>query len=343
VTKPSWTHLRTEKRVGEYEELTLQMGHWWIENDTQWPQELRDGYHLSSETGVDMVEPTRLIIKDPLAYRDRNKLTYRSYILRQDNEEKKLDAIIDGAKARSGFARASSPSAVLKKYIPALRHFFWGSGMMQIYGSAYTPSSTVMNTLLFQVFDSMRHAQRMVELSWELNEQSLHPVDSRDIWLNWRPVQGMRKFIEIGMATFDWAETFVALNFVFDPIFHSVHDIIMIDIPEATGDWPVAQFWLRLAEDIKGHIATGNDLVGAMIKDSVSNRAVIQDWVDKWYPLAVDAIDGLRPILEEGLRDDYREIRLATLQRFSKSLASHGLVLPVTQGELSEPAVGIPG
>jgi hypothetical protein len=167
MAKSSWTHLKDEKRVGEYEELTLQMGHWWIQDDPQWPAELRDGYHMYSETGVAMIEPTRLVIRDALAYRDRNKLTYRSYILRQDNEEKKLDAIVEGAKARNSFARVSAPDAIVHKYIPALRHFFWGTGMMQIYGSAYTPSSTVMNTLLFQVFDSMRHAQRLVELSWE--------------------------------------------------------------------------------------------------------------------------------------------------------------------------------
>ena len=343
MAKSSWTHLKGENRVGEYEELTLQMGHWWMHDDPQWPLELRDGYHLFSETGVGMIEPTRLVIKDPLAYRDRNKLTYRSYILRQDNEEKKLDAIVEGAKARNGFVRVSAPAAIVQNYVPALRHYFWGSGMMQIYGSAYTPSSTVMNTLLFQVFDSMRHAQRLVELSWELNGQSTRSIDSRDIWLNWRPVQPLRKFIEYGMATFDWGEAFVALNFVFDPIFHPVHDVIMIDIPEATGDWPVAQFWLRLAEDVKGHIATGNDFVKAMIKESPTNRVVIQEWVDKWYPLAVDAIDGLRPILEEAHRHDYPEIKSAILRRFAEALSAHGFVLPVTHGELNEPAVHISG
>ncbi len=168
------------------------------------------------------------------------------------------------------------------------------------------------------------------------------PVDSRDVWLDWRPVQPMRRFIENGMSTFDWGEAFVALNFVFDPIFHPIHDIVMVEIPEATGDWPVAQFWLLLAEDVKGHVASGNDFVKAMLKESASNRVVIQEWVDKWYPLAVDAIDGLRPILEEAHRRDYAEARAATLRKFAERLSAHGLALPVSHGETNEPAVHLP-
>jgi toluene monooxygenase system protein E len=344
VAKSSWSYLKGEKRTGEYEELTVRsIGHWWMMDDPNWPEDLRKGYHLFSETGVGMVEPTRLIIKDAAAYRDRNKLTYRSYILQQDNEEKKLDAIIEGAKLRSGFAKVRTPASIVQKYIPAMRHYFWGSGMMQIYGSAYTPYGPVMNTLLFQVFDSMRHAQRLVELSWEVNQYATAPVDSRDIWLNWQPVQPLRKFIEHGLTVFDWAESFVALNFILDPIFQPLNDIIMADIPEASGDWPVAQFWLRLAEDIKRHITTGDDFVKAMLKESDQNRAIIQEWLDKWYAMAVDTLDGLRPIIEDANRRDFAQIKSVILNKYAEHLASYGLSVPVTHGENYESAVGIPG
>lgn len=89
MARSSWSYLKGEKRTGEYEELTVRsIGHWWIKDDATWPEALRAGYHLASETGVAMIEPTALVTSDPAAYRDRLKLTYRSYVLQQDSEEK---------------------------------------------------------------------------------------------------------------------------------------------------------------------------------------------------------------------------------------------------------------
>lgn len=331
MAKQNWSYLVQEKRVGEYEELTLRsIGHWWMEDDPAWPAELRAGYHLRSETGVAIVEPTRLKIRDVGAFRDKSKLTYRSYVLQQDVEEKKLDAVLEGARQRGAFSGTRVPESITGRYIPAMRHFFWGAGMAQIYGSSYTPCSTVMNALLFQVFDSMRHAQRMVELSWEVNRSSGAPVDSKEQWLHWGPVQPMRRFVEYGLTVFDWAETLVAFNYVLLPILKPVHDALMTDIPESLGDWATAQFWLRLAEDVKRHLQVGEEFVAAMRREDPANHAVLQEWIHKWYPLAVDAIDGLAPLVEDANRAGYpvryEQIRSGTLDAYALALRRHELL-----------------
>jgi toluene monooxygenase system protein E len=348
MARSSWSYLKGEKRTGEYEELTVRsIGHWWMKDDPAWPEVLRDGYHLSSETGIAMIEPTALITSDSAAYRDRFKLTYRSYVLQQDGEEKKLDAIVEGAKKRGAFAETRIPLPITRQYIPAMRHYFWGSGMMQIYGATYTPYGPVMNSLLFQIFDSMRHAQRLVELSWELNHGIAEPVDSHAAWLDWQPVQPLRKFIEHGLSVFDWAETFVALNFILDPIFLPMHDVMLVDIAEHEGDWAIAQFWLVLAEDMMRHMVSGADFVAAMLKESEHNLAIVQKWLDRWYPMAVDVLEGLRPLIDDanrmGFPKRFEQLKTEILTRYADSLIPYGLTVPVTHGETYESEAGFHG
>jgi len=346
MAKSNWSYLERERRTGEYEEMTVRsIGHWSIADDKRWPREVVDGYHLSSETGVGMIGPTALHIADGAIYRDRHKLTYRSYILQQDNEEKKLDAIFESAKSRLSDLAAGIPESIRARYIPAMRHLFWGLGMSQIYGSAYTAHGTVMNSLLFQVFDSMRHAQRLVELSWQINlSAATEPIDSREIWLEWKPVQGLRKYIEQGLTVFDWGESLVAFDFVFNPIFQPVHNVIMVDIPEVSGDWAISHFWLHLSEDVKRHLVAGEDFVAAMLKEDERNRDVIQGWILAWYWRAVDAIEGLRPVVEEGSLIGFDQLKEGILARYSEMLLRYGLETPSHQtrkGERHDAVAGI--
>lgn len=346
VARSSWSYLKGERRVGEYEEMTIRsIGHWSVLDDPRWPDQMKKGYHIFSETGVSMVEPTKLYVHNPASYRDRFKLTYRSYVLQQDNEEKKLDTILESAKKRRQFASCRTPQIIRTHYIPAMRHYFWGAGMMQIYGSTYTPYGPVMNSLLFQVFDSMRHAQRFVELSWEINEAAGSTVDSLDTWLNWSPMQPLRKFIEQGLTVFDWAETFVALNFVFTPLFQPFHDYLVVDIPEKCGDWAIPHYWLVLSEDIKRHVINGEDFVKAMLAEDERNRETIQQWIDKWSLAAIEAIDGIRPLIESEVSDpaDFDELKNNTLGYFTETLAKLGLATPELGGANHDKQVSISG
>jgi len=346
MAKSNWSYLQGERRTGEYEEMTVRsIGHWWMGENSGWPDAVRNGYHLFSETGVGMIEPTALVINDPSAYRDRHKLTYRSYVLQQDAEEKKLDALLEGARKRGTFALIKMPASIRRAYIPALRHYFWGSGMMRIYAAAYTPCGPVMNTLLFQIFDCMRHAQRFVELSWDVNQDA--SVDSLSMWLDWQPLQPTRRYVETGLSLFDWGETFVAVNYVFDPVFLPLHDILVADIPEQAGDWAITQFWQLLAEDLQRHKVSGCDFVAAMIEESGDNMEVIQGWVNRWLPMALQAIDALAPLVEEarslGYPRSYPSIRDEILSAYEGQLARNGLVLPSHIGEFHESKASISG
>ncbi len=345
MAKSTWTYLKGERRVGEYEELTVRsIGHWGLHegslktvDGSDWSHIPVENYHLFSETGVGMTEPTKLNIHDYGCYRDPSKLTYRSYTLQQDEEEKKLDAVLEGARISNSFEKIPpSLRPILEKYIPGMRHYFWGTAMIALYGSTYTPSGTVMNSMMYQVFDCMRHAQHFVELSWEINHAKEIQVDSHDAWLNGAEFQPLRKYIEHGMSTFDWGENMVLINFILNPIFQPLNKIILVDIPERAEDWVIPQFWLRLMEDIKRHITSGEEFVKAMIKEDEENRDVIQSWVDKWYWQAIDAIDGFSPLIQKANGDGYDrtflEIKNGILNNYSKKLELYGLTEPRKRG-----------
>lgn len=347
MAKSKWVYLQGEKRVGEYELLTVRsIGHWWLGHDEKWSEAFRRGYHLYSETGVGMVEPTRLHINDAYAYRDVHKLTYRSYVIQQDNEEKKLDGLIEGVKQRHGFRKRPELQTITECYIPAIRHCFWGFGMLETYGAAYTLSGTVMNALTFQAFDCMRHAQRFVELTWEINHSNGVEVDGKQAWIEWFPIQPLRRFVEMALTNFDWAENLVLLNFVLHPLFQPLHTVLMVDIPEQQGDWAIGQFWLRLAEDTQRHLVCGRDFVKAALKDDPRNRPIVQDWLDKWFPLALAAVDGLKPVVDEanayGFAKTHADIRAETLANFAREIAGYGLVCPPLPGVAHDELVRIP-
>jgi len=332
MARSSWSYLKGERRIGEYEELTLRsVGHWWMRNDEQWPDALRQSFHVRSETGVEMVEPTRLHLADPGVFRDPFKLTYRSYTLQQDAEEKKLDGLIEGARAGGGLAAGPGLADVTDRYIPGMRHAFWGFGMLQTYGAAYTPAGTVMNALLFQSFDCMRHAQRFVELSWALGEGR---ASGDDPWLGWAPLQPLRRFVELALANFDWGENLVLLNAVLLPLWLPVHRAVMVDLPQASGNWFIPQFWLRLEEDSKRHLQQAEHFVGAALRHDARNRRVVQDWIDTWQPLAIDAIDALAPVFGEPRSSLFANLRERTVADHTRTLATWGVVpAPAHGGE----------
>jgi toluene monooxygenase system protein E len=341
MAKSTWTYLKGERRAGEYEELTVHsIGHWGLHEGSlktvdgvSWSHIPEKNYHLFSETGVGMTEPTKLNINDFSCYRDPYKLTYRSYTLQQDEEEKKLDAVLEGARVSNSFEKLSpSLNPILKNYIPGMRHYFWGTAMIALYASTYTPSGPVMNTLMYQAFDSMRAAQHFVELSWEINHAKDITVDSHKEWLNGPELQPLRKYIEYGMSTFDWGENMVLINFILNPIFQPLNKIIMVDIAEQAEDWVIPQFWLRLLEDIKRHIGCGEAFVKTMIKENEENRSVIQGWVDDWYDKAIDVIDGLKPLIqqanENGYDRTYEAIKDEILNHYAENLEKYSLKVP---------------
>lgn len=334
MAKSSWSYLKGERRIGEYEELTLRsVGHWWIGDDAQWPEAVRQGFHIRSETGVDMVEPTRLHMSDIGMFRDPFKLTYRSYTLQQDAEEKKLDGLVEGAKAAGAFAGIRPELAeIAGPYIRGMRHAFWGFSMLQCYGAAYTAAGTAMNVLQFQAFDSMRHAQRFVELAWELHppqaeSEEASAMESRlhDPWLHWEPLQPLRRFVELSLTNFDWGENLVLLDSVLLPLFQPVHHALMVEIPQAHGNWIVPQFWLRLEEDIKRHMQQGRAFCAAALKHDPRNREVLQDWIDRWEAPALAAIDGLAPVVEAVPGRTWAPLRNAALAGYAAQLAELGL------------------
>lgn len=331
MARSTWSYLQKERRLGEYEELTLRsVGHWWLGDDERFPEALRRGFHVRSETGVAMVEPTRLHVNDIGAYRDPYKLTYRSYTIQQDGEEKKLDGLIEGARlAGATLGERPALADITRRYIPAMRHAFWGFGLLETYGAAYTPAGTVMNALLFQSFDLMRHAQRFVELAWELGTDEGNLEGEHQPWLDWAPIQPLRRFIERALTRFDWAENLVLLDVVLLPLFEPLHRTLLVGIPQSAGDWIIPQFWLRLAEDTKRHRVLGREFVKAAIADDARNRGVIEGWVAAWRPEALAAIDGLGPLVDaaaaHGFAGSYRALRAAILEAEAQELAALGL------------------
>jgi toluene monooxygenase system protein E len=64
-------------------------------------------------------------------------------------------------------------------------------------------------------------------------------------------------------------------------------------------DYLLGQIFYSLNEDCQWHRQWSESLVRVAIEDNVRNKATIQGWIDRWYPLAARAVHAFAPLFED--------------------------------------------
>ena len=102
--------------------------------------------------------------------------------------------------------------------------------------------------------------------------------------------QGFRKLVELGLATYDWGEHFVAMNLVARP---AVEEAVLRGLGQAArhnGDQLLGLLCDAQLLDADRH----RRWTGALVKmalETEGNREVLAGWLAKWAPLGNAAID----------------------------------------------------
>jgi toluene monooxygenase system protein E len=108
----------------------------------------------------------------------------------------------------------------------------------------------------------------------------------------------LRQFVERLLVTYDWGEAFVALNLVLKPM---IDDLLLkhtSDLALDHNDHLLGQIFYSLNEDCQWHRQWSQALIQTAIEDTLSNLAVAQTWIDKWYPGALRAVDAFASFFE---------------------------------------------
>ncbi|KAF3886654.1 MULTISPECIES: aromatic/alkene monooxygenase hydroxylase subunit beta [Nostocales] len=234
-------------------------------------------------------------------FRDPFQLTYRSYIQQQKERETYIDNLIDE------FERKDSDTHLSKNWVEILERLYIPSRfsthvlqMVAQYIGQMAPSAYISNMVHFQGADECRRIQRSAyrtkALSLVHNPDLASSEKTRLIWEEDSVWQPMREFLEKLLVTYDWGEAFAGLNLVAKPLYDELMLNELGKLAELNGD--------RLLTYINGDLALDSqrsrDWTQALVKYAIEHRSenqqLLQQWVNKWIPLAHRAVEELATV-----------------------------------------------
>ncbi|MBB3664485.1 toluene monooxygenase system protein E [Prauserella sediminis] len=287
----TWEHLAKRRRKpSEYEIVSTKL--LWHMRDREQPWDVGHTGPLAEHyrkyrNGSPITHP------DWDSFRDPDELVYRTYNILQDGQESYVDGLLDQHNAEShDKGLASEWAATLVKLYTPSRYVIHTIQMASAYLVHMAPASTIANCAAFQAADSLRWLSNVAYRTAELG--LAHPgvgfgQRERELWEELPLWQGFRELMERQLTTFDWAEAFVALNVVAKP---AVDEMVFRELGMSArrhGDTLhalLAEAALRDSERSRRWTAA---LVG-MMNDIPGNQEQLTSWVDKWQPLATEAI-----------------------------------------------------
>jgi toluene monooxygenase system protein E len=238
-------------------------------------------------------------------FRDPRETTYTKYTEIQRDKEIFVDNILEEIEL-SGYDSQLSPHWVhlLSRVFAPLRYPGHGLQMLASYIGQMAPSGRIVITAALQAADEMRRVQRIAYRVRQL--QQLYrgfAIDSKARWQTdplWQP---LRIAIERLLVSYDWAESFVGLNLVFKPL---VDELFMNHFGELAlreGDYLLGQVLYSLNEDCRWHRDWSQALARMAIEDNPHNGSTIQGWIEKWHPIAVQALQAFIPVFDGTIED----------------------------------------
>jgi toluene monooxygenase system protein E len=271
---------------------------------------------------------------DWLGFRDPDQVTYRAYVTGQSQQETAAARVLDEyAGASRDSLLAPGWRATLAALFAPVRFPFHGLQMCAAYLGQMAPSSYITNCAAFGAADLLRGVSLVAYRTREL--ERTYPelgfgTEERRRWQEHAAWQGVREAIERALATYDWAESFTAVNLVLRPTLDDLWLRQLADVARANGD---DETWLLLSNlqmDARRCRRWSEALAKYALEKRPENASVLGKWIAKWAPRADDAAAGLASLLgsmpenppsEEEARAKARRARTSLLEEIG--LADH--------------------
>src|ERR1700722_10721254 len=249
-------------------------------------------------------EGSALRARDWERFSDPRRTTYRGYTQLQDGREDVIDGLLREIDD-TGYDRQLDVYWLrfLDRWYFPLRYPVHGLQMLAAYVAQMAPASRITNCAAFQAADEMRRVQRIAYRTAQVNGG---PVDAATLrrqqtaWEDAPALQPLRELIEYALVTYDWDEAFIVTNAVIKPrIDRLVNQEIAGSLATANGDPILTSIHFSLDEDARWHHAWTAELLRHLINDTPSNADAVSSWLDKWQPLASDALHAAAGILAD--------------------------------------------
>ncbi|WP_427896022.1 hypothetical protein ACQHIV_19015 [Kribbella sp. GL6] len=235
-------------------------------------------------------------------FREPDSLTYRMYVNEQAEAETKIHGVLE-EYAELGADRSLAPGwlATLGTLYTASRYPVHGFQQIEAYIGYLAPTSYITNPAGLSTADFLRRvttiAYRTRELQLAHPESGIGTDQERRHWLEHEAWQPTRKAVESILATYDWGESFTALNLVLLP---TLDDVLTRQFGEVALDNGDNLAWL-LQSFLDADNQRRNRWSAAAARFAIDRRAgsgpAIERWIRKWSPAADEAAAGLGTLL----------------------------------------------
>ncbi len=290
-----------KRRASLYEDVT-------IDTQPSVHRHLNRGWPVSFEDGRGTWDDASTVLEsvDWFAFRDPGEYWERPYYQRETAIEQQIDGAMQSA-VEQGLIDDFGPEWIeflrANLQVPAyVEHGLWFA--LATIGRACL-SDSVATCVCLQAAMKQRSAQALVLYAMDL-EQHHGPFPiaaAQDAFMSEAAWQPTRRYLERLAATPDWGEVIVAANLCFEPIVGTLlrrelgiraaaangDTVTPVLARVATQEWEWAQAWsTELVRFLSGDPEHGT-----------ANRAVIEQWMADWEPLANEAAVALAPLAEQ--------------------------------------------
>jgi toluene monooxygenase system protein E len=249
-------------------------------------------------------EGSSLQARDWDQFADPRSTTYRIYTQLQDGREDVVDGLLREIDETEYDARLDDEWVrFLDRWYSPLRFPVHGLQMLVAYVAQMAPSSRITNCASFQVGDEMRRVQRIAYRTVQLAGP---PFDDeaaarqRAEWEEAAAFQPLRELIERALVAYDWGESFIVTNAVIKPrIDRLVNQDIAGTLATANGDPILTSIHFSLDEDAHWHREWTAALIRRIVDDNTANAEVVSGWIEKWSPLASEALEAFADVTAE--------------------------------------------
>lgn len=294
LSKPlkTWSHLASaRKRPTEYEIVSTKTL-WNTPNHTvpwkmagatpqiQWIIENRNGSQLKHG--------------DWDAFRDPDRLVYRTYALMQDGQEAYIDGVLnDYSKNEHDAGLDPAWLATLAELYAPARYVFHAIQMAFGYLVTLAPCSTVANPMMLQCGDQLRWVNRIAYRTAELARTHADygfGTQERQLWEKSPAWRGFVELAERALVAWDWGECFTATNLVLKPALDEIFMRQFSRLSRLNGDTLTATLLDAQLIDSARSRKLSSALVTFLIQHDDNNRRVMNKWLEHWVPLGEKAI-----------------------------------------------------
>ena len=263
------------------------------------------------------------------AFRAPDQEWERTHYQRQSKIETMVQSVIQNARRAGAIAALDQVwLKILQTHLGAWKHAEFGLGTSLMQAQRYGYTQMINNATLTNSSYKLRLAQ---DITLYLAEIGLD-IDGWDddagkkAWVDdpiWQPT---REAVETIMGATDYAEQYLAINLVFEPLVGELfRSGFMMQVAAANSDFVTPPVISAAEADYERNLANCVDFAYMLVSDpehGAANRKLVNGWIKKHGDLADKASAALRPIWSQPHSKpiSYDDARAVSVERLDKIL-----------------------